>query len=245
MHNSTPKDNRREVALFNADSPVSFDRLLPEGFAHQVRALWANEEYRPMLAMSEWDLKAALRRKDFSPGPRDINLKYQFWQEFDSVGAMQSPKMNMAKVLRKTIPKESFYRDYITDPRCLVYMLTPPAELLTAMKIALDLSLERFIEVLKMPVTNPNGTLNSKTVLMMMKIQERLAEQVEILSGRTPKVGRPKGSGVKSENEEAPPGEPMSEEEQLNQLLVERDLLQREKDQSKIGFEKEPDLSVV
>lgn len=199
--------------------------------------------------MNEAQLKNELKRKDFTPGVRDFHIRYAFWQEYEAAqnGDPHAPRMNMTKIIRRTMTKEAFYRDYVTDMRRLCYMLTPPPDLVAAMEFVIGHSIDRCLEILSQPINNPNGTINFRTVTIMHKTLEVVFDQYMYMTGKgKPKPGQmPKASGGVSKNVEPPPGEPLSAEEQVAQILAEHEAAQREKDQSKIGFEKEPDLSVV
>lgn len=253
MHKSTHMDRRRELTLFDPESMRSLAQLLPEGMVHQIKYVYESDEYRTLLSLDERALCADLRRKGFDPGVRDYHLRYQFWQEYDSAQANENrvnPQINMSKVLRRTIPKESFYRDYITDHRKLVFLLTPPSEYRAEMEMVLYRSMDKMMDILDLPILNKNGTLATITVNKMISIQKILFAQLQFLTGKSPVMpGRVEKPLRKGETDEEGTSGPSlaaeSLEDKMQRLLLEHQHLQEQKQHAGIGQEKPPRLEDV
>lgn len=117
-------------------------------------------------------------RKQLDPGWTVEQVRIAFWDEYFLTVDNDAETMRMSAVYGKVCAREHFY-DYIKHPLTLAYILQPPADYMYKMRAMLDMGLERFDEILRLPLENPNGTINTKLVSELVKVVALIDNRVK------------------------------------------------------------------
>lgn len=173
MHDSTHMDHTRELVLFAEGNGRALSALVPDAFALQLRALWSGEA-RELLIFNEHRLINKFAQLKRSITPLDRELRLRFWLEYNRVMDLPRPvKMDMGYVLGRTMAKEKFYRDYITDPLNLAYLALPPVSYESALQFNLELAMAKIQNVLELgPVIK--GEVNFAYIDKLTRLYESL-----------------------------------------------------------------------
>jgi hypothetical protein len=117
-------------------------------------------------------------RRQLNPGWVVEQIRIAFWDEYFLTIDNEETSMRMAAVYGKVCAKEHFY-DYIKHPLTLAYILQPPSDYMYKMRAMLDMGLERFDEILHLPLENPNGTVNTKLISEIVKVVALIDNRVK------------------------------------------------------------------
>lgn len=160
MHETTHIRRNLEINFQDESSKRTILEITPASFGRQVKNLLVGE-YAYLLGMTERRLVSEMIRKGQSPDATDALIRMQFWTEYNratDVMITRVPKMNFSYVIGKAIPKESFYKYYITDPYKLAYLLCPPMDYVAIIRSTLINSIYALDELLQKGVqTDPVG----------------------------------------------------------------------------------------
>ena len=215
MPEISQKDYRKELAFFDPNSARALVNLLPGEIATQLKLVW-NGELGELFKYHDSSLVAAMSRAGHPPEPLDYILRLRFWFEFNRCQDedWNHPKMNMAYVVGRDMPREKFYKFYITDPYKLIFMLTPPVQLRQALECALqDCALKIHHTVDKLKMFEENGSVNPASVDKLLRIFDALMRRVE--NSKVREASEKKGRGTKAIIPDPPPGVPVSLDEQI------------------------------
>ena len=150
MHKSSHMDHKIEVVLFDKANPRALCNVLPEPVFRQVQNLYNSEDsYLIGLSDSELIREAKLRGKIY--GTLDFNLRARFWGEYGRFLTENDHRghMSMPYVLGRRIPKETFYKHYITDPLKLAWLLKPTIPYEEQIDAVLCLVMSKLLEMLE------------------------------------------------------------------------------------------------
>jgi hypothetical protein len=150
--------NRREVVFWEARNPKSVMNLVSPKLAECMRVL-----PQDFLGMSE----KALRKK-LDPGWVDEQLRIAFWDEYFLTVDTNGSRMRMEAVYARVCAKDVFY-DRVANPLALAYICKPPQDYLYQMRSLLNLGLERFAEVLQLPLEH-EGRVDTRLIAEIVKI---------------------------------------------------------------------------
>lgn len=246
MHNTGQRDRRHELVLSEPGNHRALEAILPSGFAQQIRLLYEGD-LGFLMALSEKDLRKELRIRGFNPDKRDYILRNQFWQEYDSVQWTTGivPQVNMSKVIRRAIPKEVFYKFYISDHLRLAWLLCPPQDYVDSMEALAFHALDKMHEILESPITDKRGNPNLATIAKMEKIFTSAHHKMMVMKGQIkPGEKVPKGKVKEVSEPTVQDLQPRAEtpDEKLARLKAEREALQAEQKSSGIGREQVPKI---
>lgn len=178
MHESSLAVRRKELVLLDRGNPRALVNLVPEPIAKLIESLW-NSENGKYLAYSEKRLKDHLHVHARWPEPIDERLRLNFWLEYDRVQQAEiitNQGINMATVIGHHMPKEVFYKHYITDPHKLLWILCPPQDMEVSLKLAFTNCMDRIVEVIRKIGEKDEPSKNDLDFLT--RTQERLSAQL-------------------------------------------------------------------
>jgi len=202
MHHSPTQTRRQELVLFDTGNARSLASLLPEAFVTQLRALYDSDDSY-LLELNERRLLKELARRGETPGPRDQALRLRFWFEYDRIQDEADNnhrlQMNLVYVIGRQIPKEVFYKHYITRPGKLAHLLCPPTDYVAALELTLEMATYKMQEYLE------DVELNDVSVQRVVKIFQTLLNRYSGVKAKG-KVGRPPETDEPGE-EGTPPAE--------------------------------------
>lgn len=150
---------RKEIIFWEEHNPRSLINLLTPRLKELARQLPPD-----FIGMSEKELK-----KKLDPSSLDEQLRIAFWDEYFLTVDNNAKSMRMEAVFARVTDREMFY-EVVKNPLRLAYMLKPPQDYFLQMRSLLNIGLIRFEEVLKLPLENPNGTINTKLIGELIKI---------------------------------------------------------------------------
>lgn len=221
-------NRRKELAFFDENSARALVNLLPERLCSELRLVW-NGELGGLFGLNEPALMAEMRRAGHPPAPIDQILRHRFWYEFNRAqdDDWRHPKIDMAFVLGRDIPKEVFFSKYITNPYKLALLFCPPVDYQTAVKAALTASLAQVMAAVdKLKLFDPNtGDVKAAAYDKMLKTYEILHAKVNGVAG--PAAGHRRAKARAEEPEPSLVGPTLSVEEQLAELKLKNAELER------------------
>lgn len=243
-----PRDRRDEMIISDPGNHRTLEALLPSAFVHQIKLL-AQGENSHLLAMGERDLKRAIRGAGYDIEKRDYILRQQFWAEYDgaqhAVGNAAGP-INMSKVIRRSIPKEIFYKHYITNPYKLAWLLSFPQDYRDALEQLAFHAIDKLHDALDIMKVERNGFIEGQTVKRIEGILTASISKLAIFQGGKAARGVLSHEKLKmsrhNKEEISEETTPLAEtpDEKLARLKAEREAIEAEKKSTGIGRENPP-----
>lgn len=149
-------------SIFNHDNPTSLINVCPKTM---VNVLGEIEKAMPrMLLWSESEL-----RKKCDVDERDERLRLQFWDEYNLATA-QNRRMTLHGFIDGVTTHEIFVKFYLKRRMKMIWIITPPRNYATAMKNILDHGLTRMMEIMRLPIIDPQTQQpNLKVISQIVK----------------------------------------------------------------------------
>jgi hypothetical protein len=158
----------REIVFWEEQNPKCVINMVTDRLKELMRELPPE-----LIATDERKL-----RKQLDPGWTIEQLRVAFWDEYFLTMDNDMEKMRIAAIYGRVCSREQFY-EIIKQPLALAYILAPPTDYMYKMRAMLDMGLERFQEILKLPLENPNGSINTKLVAEMIKVVALIDNRVK------------------------------------------------------------------
>lgn len=117
------------------------------------------------LTMDEPHLESLLK-----PTPYLNQLRRAFWQEYDM--AQNTVTTMTLKGIQANIGTNSpsiLLREYLSDPKTLAWVLIPPTHYDNLLEEALNRGMRRLQQILDMPLTHPDGSVDHKAAEIVLK----------------------------------------------------------------------------
>lgn len=149
---------RREIIFWEDRNPRSVINLVSDRLQELMRQL-----PQSLLAMSEKEI-----RRKLDPGWTEEQLRIAFWDEYFLTVDNNCKKMRIEAVYARVCAKDIFY-DKIKNPLTLAYMCKPPQDYIYQMRSLLNIGLERFAEILNLPL-EVNGRVDTRLITEIVKI---------------------------------------------------------------------------
>jgi hypothetical protein len=150
---------RREIIFWDLDNPKSVVNLLSERLKKHAMDL-------PPHLLSQ---SAEYLKKEHKLDYIDDQLRIAFWDEFFLTVDNDYKEMRMSAIYARVCSRDAFYA-ICDNPNRFAYMLHPPEDYILQMRALLAIGLERFKEILKLPVLKPNGQVDTKLIAELTKI---------------------------------------------------------------------------
>jgi hypothetical protein len=246
MHTTSPRDRRHELVLSEPGNHRTLEAILPTGFVHQISNLYKSD-LSFLMRLNEKDLKRELRARGFEPGKRDYVLRVQFWNEYDSCQATPRGEvvaMNVSRVIKRAIPKEVFYKHYISDPLRLAWLISPPQEYVEAVEALARRAIDKLEEFLDLVKLEKNGFIDMTAVKQVAAVFQSAHHKAQLMRGGPLDSNEGKKRRA-NKVEEVPADAPPPAEtvaEKMARLKAEREALLKEKRASGIGVDKPPEV---
>lgn len=157
-HKDQTDPAKREIVFWEDRNPKSVINLVTERLQELMKQL-----PQALLAMSEKEI-----RKKLEPGWTEEQLRIAFWDEYFLTVDNNNKKMRLEAVYARVCAKDIFY-DKIKNPLTLAYICKPPQDYIYQMRSLLNVGLERFSEILNLPVKT-NGRVDTRLIAEMIKI---------------------------------------------------------------------------
>lgn len=148
----------KEIVFFEEYNPRSLINIVPDAIKSKLKELPPS-----LLSMSEKTLV-----KQLDPSWTLEQLRLAFWDEY-TIAQDNQKNLRMAAVYGRICDKSVFY-DIINHPLSLAYLVRPPTDYIYSMRSLLEVGLQRFREILKMDLKNPNGSVNTRLIAEVVKI---------------------------------------------------------------------------
>lgn len=146
------------------EEPRSFLNLLPE--AVKNAAVKIPEE---LLGKDEEELLKLLDEKyKYKPTAAVEAMRNNFWMEHDRVSVTRNEIVNQSNIYLGIVAKEYFYRILDTSPHVIAYIMCRPPEYEAVMKGLLNLSTRKIRDVLNLPLTKADGTLQDAKIIELV-----------------------------------------------------------------------------
>lgn len=157
-HKDQLDPTKREIIFWEDRNPKSVINMVSDRLQELMRQL-----PQSLLAMSEKEI-----RRKLEPGWTEEQLRIAFWDEYFITMDNNFKKMRIEAVYARVCTKEHFY-DKIKNPLTLAYICRPPQDYIYQMRSLLNIGLERFAEILTLPLEN-NGRVNTRLIGEIVKI---------------------------------------------------------------------------
>lgn len=125
-----------------------------------------------LLSMNETQL-----RNKLDPSWTHEQLRLAFWDEYFLTIDNNENKIRPAAVYSRVCTKDYFF-EVISNPLALAFIVRPPQDYIYQMRSLLNMGLERFAEILKLPLEN-NGQINTKLIGEIVKVVTILDNRVK------------------------------------------------------------------
>lgn len=116
-------------------------------------------------------------RRKLDPSWVQDQLRLAFWDEFFITVDNKGRRMRIEAIYSNVCSKETFYNQ-IEHPLVLAYIMRPPAGYMLKMRSLLELGLERFREVLKLPIIKEDGKADTRLIAEIVKIAALVESRV-------------------------------------------------------------------
>lgn len=160
--------NLREIAFWEEGNPKSVINVVSDRLREQMKKIPPE-----ILGMSDKEF-----RHHYEAPWTVEQLRIAFWDEFWLTTDNNAKAMRMAAVYARVCPKERFY-DYIRHPLALAYIVRPPRDYILSMRSLLDIGMERFYEILNLPLEGPNGKIDTRLLGEIVKIVSLVDNRVK------------------------------------------------------------------
>jgi len=168
--------DREEIVFWEEQNPRCVVNLLRNSPKLRQAALDLPPNY---LGMSDRELKAFVE-----PGEIDQSLRLAFWDEY-TLAIDNDCLMRPANIYSGVCSKEYFHRFIIADPKRLAYLFRPPKDYRLKMRALLDVGIERFEEILNLPITETKYTKNGRAYeVVNTKLIGEIVKIVALLDNR-------------------------------------------------------------
>ena len=157
-HKDQIDPTRREIVFWEDRNPRSVINLVSERLQELMRQL-----PQALLGMEEAQL-----RKRLNPGWTEEQLRIAFWDEYFITADSNAKSMRIAAVYARVCTREHFY-DVIKNPLTLAFICKPPQDYIYQMRSLLNVGLERFSEILSLPIRD-KGIINTRLIGEIVKI---------------------------------------------------------------------------
>ena len=152
-------ENYQEIDFWEEGNPRAVINMAPDAVRDRIRKLPLH-----LLERSQMSLKTT------GNGHWIIEkLRQNFWNEYFLSLDNNADKMRPAAIYTNACGQSEFY-EIISVPERLAYMMRPPESYMYKMNTLLEAGLERFNEILHLPLMNDKGKVDTKLIAEMVKI---------------------------------------------------------------------------
>lgn len=118
--------------------------------------------------------------KIYTPNANDRLMRQNFWKEYFRArnAKHENGKILIKRVYGSVLSAETFINKVMNNPLRLAYMCTPPLGYVSHMSNLLDISLERFYEVLSLPLKKKNGDTDPGVLNAVVKVGSMIREAI-------------------------------------------------------------------
>jgi hypothetical protein len=159
--------SRREIIFYEEENPRCVVNMLPDTVKAACKAISPE-----LLSLSLTEI-----RKRADPSDLDEQMRLAFWDEY-FIATDNDRFMRMDAVYSRICSREYFYRYFIREEVRLAYMLRPPEEYILKVRALLDMGLNRFSEILNLPLRDLEGKVDSKLIGQIVHIVTLLDNRV-------------------------------------------------------------------
>jgi hypothetical protein len=158
---SEASDRLAAFSIFDESNPMSVVNMVPPMVAEAIRKIPQQCAY--VTHATEGQIKAYCK-----PDERDERLRLAFWDEYNYATSVSAP-MRINYVIRGLCSGEVFYNYYLSEPKKLAWVLTPPKFYSQGMKYILHLGLDRLTEIMQAKVVDDDGKLDVRAAATILK----------------------------------------------------------------------------
>jgi hypothetical protein len=150
-----------ENDLYDETNPTSLINLLPTRLVPIFRRV--RTKLPRMMYYSERELRMYLK-----PDERDDRLRLSFWDEYNASTA-SGKRMSMHTIMNGCCGWEVWVSVYEPNNHKMCWIFCPPASYANQMKVILQHGMDRLLEIMQLPLTNKDGSVNTKVATLVLK----------------------------------------------------------------------------
>lgn len=146
------------IDIYSESNPRSVINIVPDSLKTAILAV-----PKKYIGQDEKSLRITLK-----PSQTHSHIRTSFWYEYNHAQETQK-KMRISAIAGGVCSKE-YFEDYVMkDPQVMAWILCPPTSYEAALRNALEVGTSRLLEILQLPITNPNGSINSNAANVVLK----------------------------------------------------------------------------
>lgn len=157
--NSDQMEGRQQLIFWEEGNPRSVIAMAPDAMKERMRRLPVT-----LLSMTHRQLKKA-----YTVSWIDEQLRQAFWDEYFASLDNNRKFMRAEAIYGSSCTKENFWQA-VDNPHRLALIVHPPQQYIYKMRSLLEVGLERFAEILDLPLEDRKGQPNVRLIGEMVKI---------------------------------------------------------------------------
>lgn len=161
------QDPETGISIFDTTNPFSILNKTPPSFRDAV--INADTE---LLQLDEADA-----RKIIKPSATLNKLRLNFWVEYDAACRV-GRQMQLSRVYSGLVAKDKFYKNYITCPKKMAWLLTPVTSFQTSMQEVLETITSQLRTIANLDLVDEKGKVNIPAANIMIKLFELVDKRV-------------------------------------------------------------------
>jgi len=162
-----------ENSIFDETDPKSLINLLSNSskFRNALMAVkWPRGQW---FFQSEKQL-----RKWAQPSETDERLRISFWDEY-AFATRNNRKMNLNRAFHGLVSQEYLEYKLFPDDKKMVFMVTMPENYMLTARHLLNIGMDRFKEILTLPLTDDKGKPDTRVINAIIKVTEIVDQRVK------------------------------------------------------------------
>jgi hypothetical protein len=159
---------RREIVFYEKDNPLCVVNMLPETVKKA-----ALEIPPDLLAQSPQQL-----RKKLCPSDMDEQLRLAFWDEY-FLAVDNSRMIRIDAVYGRVCSREHFYKNIVGNMDRFLWVMQPPEEYMLKMRGLLEIGLNKFAEILQLPLLDHRGNADTRLIGQIVHIVSLLDNRIK------------------------------------------------------------------
>lgn len=154
-------ENALDGTIYDPNNPDSLINIIPERMRPVLMRI--KDKMPRVLFQTEGEL-----RQFILPDERDERLRLSFWDEYNHSTA-HGKMMSLAAFLSGVAAWETWVTVYEPNDKKMMWIFCPPVSYQSAMRNILHKGTERLMEIMSLPILDPDGKPDSKVIVNILR----------------------------------------------------------------------------